>query len=83
MAQIGCLLWAIFFAIIAYSMMPGYMTFVIIVSAIAGFLDAHQKNKKKEKKKKEMEERERQKRREKWSRIANGKNPNDDFDPVY
>lgn len=83
MPQIGCLLWAVLLIILGFSMIPKTMIIVMIISAIGGVIDAHQKNKKKEKKKKEMEERERQKRREKWRRIANGKNPNDDFDPVY
>lgn len=69
MAQIGCLLWAIFFAVIAYSMMPNYITFVIIASAIFGLFDGYRKIKKEEK----VKERERE-------RLLNKKN--DDFDPV-
>lgn len=46
MVQLGLFLWALFFAVMAFSMMPGYMTFVIIVSAVCGFMDAANKNKK-------------------------------------
>ena len=46
MVQLGLFLWALFFAVMAFSMMPGYMTFVIIVSAVCGALDAITKNRK-------------------------------------
>lgn len=78
MAQIGCLLWALFFIVLGFSMMPGAMALIMSISFIGGLADAYRKNKKR----KEMEERERQKRREKWRRIANGKSLNDDFDHV-
>lgn len=41
--------WGLFFAVLAFSMMPGYMTFVVIVSVIGGVLDARQKIKKQNK----------------------------------
>ena len=46
--MIKCFLlpWLLLFAVLAFSMMPGYMTFVVIVSAIGGFIDARQKIKK-------------------------------------
>lgn len=78
MAQIGCFLWAIFFIILGFSMMPEAMTISMIIGAIGGVFAGIQKNKEQKKK----EERERQKRREKWKRIANKKNLTDDFDPV-
>jgi hypothetical protein len=37
--------WGLFFVVLCFSMMPGYMTFVVIVSFIGGILDAKQKNK--------------------------------------
>lgn len=46
MLKLGLLLWALFFMLLAFSMMPGYMTFVVIISAIGGVLDATMKNKK-------------------------------------
>lgn len=72
MAQIGCFLWAIFFIILGFSMMPGYMTFVVAVSFMGGLLDGYLKIKKK----KEKEERERQKRLNQDPRLK------DDFDPT-
>ena len=49
MVQIAIFLWMLFFAVLAFSMMPGYMTFVVIVSFIGGLLDASQKIKKQKK----------------------------------
>ncbi len=39
MARIGILLWALFFIVMGFSMMPGYMTFVIVISFIGGLID--------------------------------------------
>ena len=39
--------WALFFAVLAFSMMPGYMSLVVIISFIGGLYDAQRKNKKK------------------------------------
>ena len=47
MVQLGFLLWALFIIFLAFSMMPGYMTFVVIISFIGGLYDAQRKNKKK------------------------------------
>ena len=38
--------WGLFFVVLAFSMMPGYMTFAIVMGIIGGILDARQKNKK-------------------------------------
>jgi len=73
MVQIAFLLWALFFIILGFSMMPGYMTLVMVISFIGGLIDASNKNKKE----KEKRERERQRR------IAKSKNLHDNFDPVY
>ncbi len=43
MVKFAIFLWMLFFAVLAFSMMPGYMTFVVIVSAIAGVLDTNLK----------------------------------------
>lgn len=40
MVLIGFLLWALFFIVLAFSMMPGYMSFVGVVSIIGGVLIA-------------------------------------------
>lgn len=40
MVLIGFLLWALFFIVLAFTMMPGYMTFVGVVSIIGGVLIA-------------------------------------------
>ena len=54
--MIKCFLipWLLLFAVLAFSMMPGYMTFVVIVSAIGGVLDASLKNKKNKKRRLNM-----------------------------
>ena len=46
MLKFAIFLWMLFFMVLGFSMMPGYMTFVMIVSAIGGVLDASLKNKK-------------------------------------
>lgn len=51
MVQLGLFLWALFFAVMAFSMMPGYMTFVVIVSAVCGVMDAANKDKKRKRRK--------------------------------
>jgi len=38
--------WGLFFVVLCFSMMPGYMTFAIVMGIIGGILDARQKNKK-------------------------------------
>ena len=38
--------WGLFFVVLSFSMMPGYMTFAIVMGIIGGILDARQKNKK-------------------------------------
>ena len=60
MVQIAFLLWALFFIIMGFSMMPGYMTLVMIISFIGGLIDATNKNKKE----KEKRERERERKAE-------------------
>ena len=50
MAQLGLLLWALFIIFLGFSMMPGYITFVIVVSFCGGILDGWMKTKKKQKK---------------------------------
>lgn len=52
MAQVGCLLWMVFFIVIGFSMMPKTMTIVVIFSFIAGLLDGLRKNRKNKKSKK-------------------------------
>ena len=39
--------WALFFAVLAFSMMPGYISFVMFISFIGGLYDAQRKSKKK------------------------------------
>ena len=46
MLKFAIYLWMLFFMLLGFSMMPGYMTFVVIVSAIGGVLDVSLKNKK-------------------------------------
>ena len=77
MVQIAFLLWALFFIIMGFSMMPGYMTLVMIISFIGGLIDATNKNKK------EKEKREREREKERQRRIAKSKNLHNNFDPVY
>ena len=38
--------WGLFFVVLGFSMMPGYMTFAIVMGIIGGILDVRQKNKK-------------------------------------
>ena len=54
--MIKCFLlpWGLFFMLLAFSMMPGYITFVVIVSAIGGVLDASLKNRKHKKRRPNM-----------------------------
>ena len=73
MVQIAFLLWALFFIIMGFSMMPGYMTLVMVISFTGGLIDGWNRNKKE----KEKRERERQRL------IAKSKNLHDNFDPVY
>ena len=60
MVRIALLLWALLFIILAFSMMPGYMTLVLVIAAVGGLLDAILTNKKKKKEKPnfKLEERE-------------------------
>lgn len=46
MVQLGIFCWLLFFALLAFSMMPGAMTFVVVVSFIGGLIDAIRKNQK-------------------------------------
>ena len=57
MVQIAFLLWALFFIIMGFSMMPGYMTLVMIISFIGGLIDATNKNKKEKEKRERVRER--------------------------
>ena len=54
MLKFAIFLWMLFFMLLGFSMMPGYMTFVVIVSAIGGVLDASLKNKKNKKRRLNM-----------------------------
>lgn len=56
MARIGIILWAIFLAILAFSIMPKAIVLVMVISFIGGLLDCYLKDKKK----KQKEERKRQ-----------------------
>lgn len=49
MVQIAFLLWALFFIVIGYSMMPGTITLCIIISFIGGLIDGFRKIKKEKK----------------------------------
>ena len=44
MVQLGFFLWGLFIILLGFSMMPGYMTFVFVVSFIGGVLRAVAKN---------------------------------------
>lgn len=46
MVQFAIFLWMLFFVVMGFSMMPGLMTFAVIVGAIGGFIDGWQKIKK-------------------------------------
>lgn len=46
MVQFAIFLWLLFFMLLGFSMMPGLMTFAVIVGAIGGVIDASLKNKK-------------------------------------
>ena len=50
MLKFAIFLWMLFFVVLVFSMMPGYMTFVVIVSAIAGVLDTNLKMKRRKRK---------------------------------
>ena len=52
MLKFAIFLWMLFFMLLGFSMMPGTMTFVMIGSAIGGFIDGWQKIKKQNKKNK-------------------------------
>ena len=54
MLKFAIYLWMLFFMVLGFSMMPGYMTFVMIVSAIGGVLDASLKNRKHKKRRSNM-----------------------------
>ena len=49
MVKLGLFLWAVFFAVLAFSMMPGSITLVAVISFVGGLLgarhDARKKNK--------------------------------------
>ena len=49
MVQFAIFLWLLFFMLLGFSMMPGLMTFAVIVGAIGGFIDGWQKIKKQNK----------------------------------
>ena len=49
MVQIAFLLWALFFIVIGYSMMPGTITLCMIISFIGGLIDGFRKIKKEKK----------------------------------
>ena len=49
MVRIGLLLWGLFFIMLGFSMMPGYITFVIVISFIGGLIDGIRKYKMKKK----------------------------------
>ena len=49
MVQLGFILWALFLAVLAFSMMPGAITAVIIISFLGGLYDGCNRNKKKKK----------------------------------
>lgn len=69
MVRIGLLLWGLFFIVMAYSMMPGYLTFVIVISFIGGLIDGILKIKKQKKE-----------QNEKWVKRDEAI---DDFSPVW
>lgn len=69
MARIGILLWALFFIVMGFSMMPGYMTFVIVISFIGGLIDGILRIKKQKKE-----------QNEKWVKRDEAI---DDFSPVW
>ena len=73
MVQIAFLLWALFFIIMGFSIMPECMTLVMVISFIGGLIDGCSRNKK-----------EKAKRERKMQRlITKSKNLHDNFDPVY
>ena len=69
MAKITFLLWALFFIVMGFSMMPGYMTFVIVISFIGGLIDGILRIKKQKKE-----------QNEKWVKRDEAI---DDFPPVW
>ena len=52
MAQLGLFLWAIFFIVMGFSMMPGTMTIVMIVSFLCGLYDGITKERRKKRNRK-------------------------------
>lgn len=47
MVQLGIFLWMVFFSVLAFSMMPTYISIVMVISFAGGLLDGYLKNKKK------------------------------------
>ena len=62
MVQLGFLLWALFIIFLAFSMMPGYMCFVGIISFVGGVLSAIARNREAKKKKPDF-------KLEKWEKV--------------
>lgn len=54
-AVLGLLAWGLFFAVMAFSMMPGGVILAMAVSFVAGILDCMRKHKKNKKKKPDFE----------------------------
>ena len=52
MAQLGLFLWAIFFIVMGFSMMPGTMTIVMVISFIGGLIDGITKERSKKRNRK-------------------------------
>ena len=69
MVRIGLLLWGLFFIMLGFSMMPGYITFVIVISFIGGLIDGILRIKKQKKE-----------QSEKWVKKDEAI---DDFSPVW
>lgn len=47
MVKLGLSLWAVFFAVLAFNMMPGHIVAIIIISFAGGMYDGWRKNRKK------------------------------------
>lgn len=47
MAQLGLFLWALFFIVLGFSMLPGYMALIMSISFIGGILDGLTRDKRK------------------------------------
>lgn len=69
MAKIGIFLWALFFIVLGFSMMPGTMMFVIVISFIGGLIDGILRIKKQKKE-----------QNEKWRMRDEAL---DDFSPIW